>query len=83
MRAHSRSSTNPYSSPFLSVTTDPRVARYHAGSDGIVNKLRIPRNRVSPNNFYNISVPGGPRGSMISESEWLVPNYIRLSEIIK
>ena len=82
MRAHSLSNTKG-GSPFLSVTTDPRVARYHAGPEGIVNKLRIPRNRVSPNNFYNISVPGGPRGSMISESEWLVPNYIRLSEIIK
>lgn len=79
MKAHSNSSSTP-PSPFVSVTTDPQVARFFAGPDDIVNKFQIPLSRVVQNTYNNFVVPAGTNGKFILENEWLVPHYIRLSE---
>jgi hypothetical protein len=82
LKAHANDSSNP-ASPFISVTTDRRVAEHFAGPDGIVNEFRIPRNRIIQNIHNDMFVPAGSGGSLISESEWLVPNYIRPSEFVR
>ena len=81
-RGHAADSSNP-ASPFISTTTDRRVAEFFAGPNGVVNEFRIPLNRATPNNFNNLHVPAGPGGRLIPESEFLVPNYIRPSEFIR
>ena len=78
---HQNSSDLP-PSPFISATTDRRVAEFFAGPNGVVNEFRIPRSRATPNPFNNKLVPG-PDGRLIPESEFLVPNYIRLSEFLR
>jgi hypothetical protein len=82
LTAHALDSGNPASS-FISVTTDRRVAQFFAGNKGIVNEFRIPRFRIVENIHNNMVVPAGPSGTLISESEWLVPNYIRPSEFVR
>jgi RHS repeat-associated protein len=82
MSAHAFDSRNP-ASPFISVTSDPAVARYFAGPNGVVREFRIPLNRALPNPQNNLFVPAGPGGSLIPEAEFLVPNYIRPSEIVR
>jgi RHS repeat-associated protein len=77
MANHAKNSANP-SSPYVSVTTDPRVAKFFAGDDGYVFELQIPKNRAIRNPHNNYVIPGG-----IPENEWLVPNYIKLSELRK
>jgi hypothetical protein len=79
--AHAADSSRP-PSPFISVTTDRRVAEFFAGQNGVVNEFRIPFSRATPNGFNNMVVPAGPGGSLIRESELLVPHYIRPSEFV-
>ncbi|MEZ4776128.1 MAG: DUF6443 domain-containing protein [Bacteroidia bacterium] len=76
MKAHAENSFNP-KSPLISLTDDPEVARYFAGPKGTVHVLRIPESRVIKNPYNNYSIPTGQ-----SEAEYLVPNYIRLSEFV-
>lgn len=82
MRSHASSSSIP-PSPFISATTDPNVARFFAGPNGIVHELRVPVNRAIKNIYNNMLVPAGPKGNLIPEAEYLIPNYIRPSEIIQ
>ncbi|MDX2247947.1 MAG: DUF6443 domain-containing protein [Bacteroidia bacterium] len=70
--AHSEASV----SPFISITTDIGIARHFAGPNGTIHVLRIPKSRAIPNIYNKYSVEG------VSESEYLIPNYIRPSEII-
>jgi hypothetical protein len=81
-RAHAADSSSP-ASPFVSVSTDRRVAEFFAGADGVVTELRIPASRATPNIFNEHYVPAGDGGSLIPEMEFLIPNYIRPSEIIR
>ncbi len=81
-RAHAADSASP-ASPFISTTTDRRVAEFFAGPNGVVNEFRIPRSRATPNPFNDFQVPAGPGGSLIPEAEFLVPNYIRPSEFLR
>jgi YD repeat-containing protein len=81
-RSHAVDSTSP-PSPFISVTTDPEVARHFAGATGVVNEFRIPLSRATPNPFNNLHVPAGPGGQLRPEQEYLVPNYIRPSEFVR
>lgn len=76
MMAHAQNS-RLNSSPLISLTSDPVVAQHFAGPKGTVHVLRIPESRVIKNPYNNFRIPGG-----ISESEYLVPNYIRLSEFV-
>jgi hypothetical protein len=76
MIAHAKDSRDP-ASPFISLTSDPRVAEYFAGEGGTIFTLRISNNRATFNIYNNFMIKGG-----IPESEYLVPNYIRLSEIV-
>lgn len=82
MKAHALDSANP-ASPFISTTTDPNVARFFAGPDGIVYQLRVPATRALRNTINNMLVPAGEAGSLVPESEYLIPNYIRPSEIMR
>jgi RHS repeat-associated protein len=82
MQAHSLNSAKP-ASPFISATTDANVARFFAGPNGVVYQLQVPVNRAMMNPFNNMLVPAGPGGSLVPESEFLIPNYIRPSEIVK
>jgi RHS repeat-associated protein len=82
MSQHAFSSTSP-ASPFISVTSNKNVARFFAGPNGVVHELRIPANRAIFNTFNKMLVPAGKNGSLIRESEFLVPNYIRPSEIFR
>jgi RHS repeat-associated protein len=77
MALHAKNSSDP-ASPFVSVTTDPRVAEHFAGDGGYIYELDIPADRVTRNPYNDYVIPGG-----IPENEWLVPNYIRPSEIKK
>ena len=81
-RSHALDSASP-PSPFISVTTDPAVARHFAGPTGVVNELRIPASRASKNQFNNYVVPAGQGGQLIPGAELLVPNYIRPSEFVR
>jgi len=49
----------------------------------MVRELRIPASRVLPNSYNNMVVPAGPGGALLPEAEYLIPNYIRPSEIIR
>jgi hypothetical protein len=81
LQSHALDSSNP-PSPFISLTTDPAVAEYFAGPDGVVNEFQIPVGRAIPNPYNNFVVPAGPGGALVPESEFLVPNYIRPSEFV-
>ena len=81
-QAHALDSSNP-ASPFISTTSDRRVAEFFAGPDGVVNEFQIPTSRATPNPHNNMVVPAGPNGQLIPESEFLVPNYIRPSEFVR
>ena len=82
MRSHAFDSANP-ASPFISTTADPGVARFFAGPNGVVHELQVPANRAIQNLFNDMMVPAGPGGRLVPESEFLIPNYIRPSEIIR
>ena len=82
MMAHAIDSSKP-PSPFISTTTDRRVAEFFAGKDGVVNEFEIPSNRIIQNPYNHMHVPAGKGDDLISESEWLVPNYIKRSEFVK
>lgn len=77
MQLHAYESRFP-ASPFISVTSDPKIARYFAGPNGIVHTLRVPVSRAFFNKFNNYVIPG-----IGHEAEFLIPNYIRPSEFIK
>ena len=77
MRAHAFDSKNP-ASPFISATSDPAIARFFAGPNGVVHTLSVPTNRAIFNTFNNYVIPGIGR-----EAEYLIPNYIRPSEFIR
>ncbi|MEZ4824834.1 MAG: DUF6443 domain-containing protein [Bacteroidia bacterium] len=64
-------------SPFISASIDPAVAEHFAGPTGTVHVLRVPVSRAIPNPHNSFTIPGGA-----SEAEYLIPNYIRLSEFI-
>lgn len=81
-RGHALDSSSP-PSPFISVRTDPAVARYFAGPNDVVNEFRIPVSRATPNPFNNYVVPAGPGRRLTPEAEYLVPNYIRPSEFVR
>ena len=66
-------------SPFISVTNDLRVARHFAGPNGVVHEFRIPVTRATPNKLNDYVIPR----LGISESELLVPNYIRPNEFVR
>jgi len=69
MSNHAIDSANP-ASPFISVTTDPAVARVFAGPEGTVYTLQLAPGRA----ILNTQNP-------LSESEWLVPHEILPGEI--
>jgi len=70
MADHARNSSSP-PSPFVSVTTDPRVAELWAElGGGRVYQIMTNRAILNPS-----GIPG--------ESEWLVPLEILASEIVK
>ncbi|EDM26743.1 hypothetical protein LNTAR_18890 [Lentisphaera araneosa HTCC2155] len=81
-RLHAIDSTHPLS-PFISLTTDKRVAQFFAGKKGVVNTFRIHKNRAKFNPYNKLHVPGGPKGQLIHEAEWLVPNQVLPSEFVK
>lgn len=81
LQSHALDSSSP-PSPFISLTTDPAVAKYFAGPDGAVNEFRISVTRAIRNPYNNLYVPAGPNGALVPESEFLVPNYIRPSEFV-
>jgi hypothetical protein len=81
-KLHKESSDLP-PSPFISTTSDKKVAEFFAGKDGVVNEFRIPKNRATFNKHNDFVVPAGAKGELISESEYLVPLYIKPSEFIK
>lgn len=72
--------------PFISLTDDPRVAEFFATRGGtqagVVHTIRVPRHRVRFNSHNQFSVEAGPGGSLIPESEFLIPNRVRADEII-
>jgi RHS repeat-associated protein len=75
-QSHAFDSMDP-ASPFISTTSNPKIARHFAGPNGIVYKFEIPYERATFNRFNTYEIPSiGP------EAEYLVPNYIRPSEII-
>ncbi len=76
MKNHALDSSNP-ASPFISVTSNPAIARYFAGVNGTIHVLRIHKSRAIFNNFNNFVVPG-----IGKEAEYLVPNYIKFSEMV-
>ena len=82
MLLHAIDSTDP-PSPFISITADPQVARFFAGDNGVVLELSLPSNRAIYNVYNDYVVPAGPKNEFLSEQEWLVPNYIRPSEIVR
>lgn len=51
--AHAIDSKSP-ASPFISLTTDRRVAEYFTGPNGVVNEFRVPLTRAAPNPFNNV-----------------------------
>jgi RHS repeat-associated protein len=69
MANHAIDSASP-PSPFISITTDPAVARTFAGPEGSVYQLQLAPGRA----ILNTQNP-------LSESEWLVPHQISPSEI--
>ena len=69
-QSHALDSSSP-ASPFISVTTDPNVARYFAGPNGIVNEVRIPVSRATSNPFNNYVVPAGPGGQLVPEASMM------------
>lgn len=66
MTNHSLDSANP-PSPYISVTSDPNVARSHGDT---TYRLQLAPGRATPNPY-----------SLYSESEYLVPHYISPDEI--
>ena len=66
MTKHSLDSRNP-PSPYISVTSDPKVARLHGDT---TYRLQLAPGRAIPN-----------PSSLYSESEYLVPHYISPDEI--
>jgi hypothetical protein len=85
MKQHARDSVTP-PSPYISVTSDPRVAEYFATNggttSGVVYTLKVKCGRGKQNKFNSLAVPAGPSGKLISEAEWLIPGYIRPSEVV-
>ncbi len=75
-------SSEKYGSPFISTTSDIRVARAFAGETGTVYTLKIPKNRAIFNTYNKMELDIAPNIS-IPEMEYLIPNYIKPSEIIK
>jgi hypothetical protein len=69
MQEHLRDSSY---SPFISLTTDYRVAQYFAGSSGQVYEIRLPKGKAFPNVYNSLKLPG----TDIEENEWLVPLHI-------
>ncbi len=71
-------------SPFVSVTTNTKVAEYFATNggerSGYVYTLKIPCDRVIKNSYNSKAVY--VNGKYIDEDEWLVKNYIKPSEIV-
>ncbi len=74
MQNHAIDSSNP-PSPFISLTTNPDVAKIFAGPGGTV--YTISTNRAVLNTFNEFLINGLP------EEEWLVPLIIHSEEIIK
>jgi len=85
MKQHARDSVTP-PSPYISVTSDPRVAEYFATNggttSGVVYTLKVKCGRATQNKFNHLAVPAGPNGKLIDEAEWLIPGYIRPSEVV-
>ena len=85
MKQHAHDSVAP-PSPYISVTSDPRVAEYFATdggtSSGVVYTLKVKCGRARQNKFNNLAVPAGPGGKLLSEAEWLIPAYIRPGKVI-
>jgi RHS repeat-associated protein len=69
MANHAIDSANP-ASPFISVTTDPAVARQFAGPQGTVYQIQLPPGQAILNTM-----------NPLPESEWLVPHQILPSQI--
>jgi len=81
-KLHQVSSSKP-PSPFISTTSDRRVAEFFAGENGVVNEFKISLDRAMINKHNEFSVPSGTNGDLIPESEFLVPLYIKPSEFVK
>jgi RHS repeat-associated protein len=85
MKQHAFDSVTP-ASPYISVTTDPKVAEFFAtnggSTTGTVYTLKIKCGRAKQNKFNRMMVPAGTGGKMTSEAEWLVPAYIKPSEVV-
>ncbi|WP_428240556.1 hypothetical protein [Gynuella sp.] len=67
MQQHAMDSS---SSPYISLTTDIRVAEHF--SSGQVYVITLPIGMAFPNPYNTVTLPG----TIISESEWLVPLHI-------
>jgi hypothetical protein len=81
MAAHAADSRNP-ASPFLSLTTDPRVAAFFANK-GQIYQMMIGNDRGFANYLNNMLVPAGRNGMLIPEAEWLVRMGVRPDEILR
>ncbi|MCU4504053.1 hypothetical protein KTI78_12845 [Acinetobacter sp. WU_MDCI_Abxe161] len=66
------------------MTTDPRVAEYFATNEGersgTVYELKVEFGRAIKNKFNKKMLFIG--GKWVSEEEWLVPRYIKPSEVV-
>ncbi len=80
MAEHALDPKSPLS-PFISVTTDPNVARYYARG-GVVYELSIPVDQVVRNPYNEYSVQAGLGYTYTPEVEWLVRNYIHPDWIV-
>ena len=83
MKDHAQDSYQ-FFSPFISLTSNPKVAEYFATNggtrSGYVYEFKIPCSRVIENIYNRKAV--FIDGKYINENEWLVKNYIKKSEII-
>lgn len=72
MKQHSRDSVTP-PSPYISVTSDPRVAEYFSTNggttSGVVYTLKVKCGSAKENKFNKLAVPAGPKGKLIDEAE--------------
>lgn len=79
---HAHNSARP-PSPFVSVTSDIRVATHFAeqAENGAVYEVSIPSNLAKFNQYNDFYIEW--RGLKLPENEWLVPNHIPKNSIIK
>lgn len=74
-RNHALDSSSP-PSPFISVATDPAVARYFAEPNAVVNEFRTPISRATPNPVNGYVVLAGPGGRLVPERHSALTSFL-------